>query len=537
MQEAVGLHQQGQLAAAEKIYARILKNYPNQFDALHLLGLSKLQSGKAGEAQRLITAALKVNPNSPDALANLGLVLCALKRPADALTSFDQALAIDPNHFEALANRGNVLIDLGRPDDALAVADKVLAREPRHLPSRVNRANALLALGQGDAAIAEYDGALALNPNDIKALFNRANALFDAGRYPESLAGYDRLLALVSQHAEAWNSRGLTLQALGRHQDARASYTKAMSLQKDHADAHFNAALALLTLGDYTGGFAAYEWRWKRRARRSFGRPLWLGEYPLGRKAILLHAEQGLGDTIQYARYALLLAQGGAKVALEVQGELKSLLAGLENVTVLARGEALPAFDLHCPLGSLPLACKTTLESVPAAIPYLRADEERVGKWRPRLEALPGKRIALAWAGNPVHINDRNRSIALARLRPLLGIPGVSFVSVQRDLRDSDREFLGENHITHFGDGLADFDDTAAILALADLVVTVDTAVAHLAGAMGRPLWLLLPFWPDWRWTLDRDSPWYPHARLFRQGQGGWDPVIEQVRTEILKIS
>jgi len=472
MQEAVGLHQQGQFAAAEKIYARILKNYPNQFDALHLLGLLKLQAGKAGEAQRLITAALKVNPNSPDALANLGLVLCALKRPADALASFDQALSLDPGHFEALANRGNVLIDLGRPEEARVTLDRVLAREPRHLPSRVNRANALVALGQGDAAIAEYDQALALNQNDIKALFNRAHALFDVGRYAESLAGYDRLLALVPQHAEAWSSRGLALQALGRHQDARASYVKAISVQKDYVDAHVNAALALLTVGDYARGFAAYEWRWKRFARRSFGKPLWLGEYPPGRKAILLHAEQGLGDTIQYARYAPLLAQAGAKVALEVQPELKSLLAGLDNVTVLAHGDAPPAFDLHCPLGSLPLAFKTTLNDVPASIPYLRASDERIARWRLRIEALPGRRIALAWAGNPAHINDRNRSIALARLRPLLGIPGVSFVSVQRDLRGPDREFLGnQTLITHLGDELADFGDTAAVLSLADRVM------------------------------------------------------------------
>jgi hypothetical protein len=221
-------------------------------------------------------------------------------------------------------------------------------------------------------------------------------------------------------------------------------------------------------------------------------------------------------------------------VIVEVQGELKPLLAGLEGVSVIARGEPLPAFDLHCPLGSLPLACRTEPASVPAAIPYLHADAERLAKWRPRLDALPGRRVALAFAGNPEHINDRNRSIALSRLAPLLSTPGVSFISVQREVRDADRAALGNAALTHLGDALADFADTAAVLALADLVITVDTSVAHLAGALGRPLFVLLPFWPDWRWTLEGASPWYPDARLFRQGaDGDWDAVIERVRGEL----
>jgi hypothetical protein len=538
LQEAVALHQQGQLAAAEKGYSRILKSFPDQFDALHLLGLLKLQAGKAGEAQRLITAALRINPSSADALTNLGLVLGTLKRPADALASFDKALALEADHFEALANRGNVLLDLGRAEDALACFDQVLAREPRHLPARVNRGNALVALGRAEAAIGEYDAALALNPNDLKAQFNRANALFRIGRYADSLGGFDRLLALAPRHAEALSARGLALQALGRHQDALESYARAITLAKDHADAHFNEALALLTVGDYARGFAGYEWRWKRAgiARRSLGKPLWLGEYPLGRKTILLHAEQGLGDTIQFARYAPLLARGGATVVLEVQGELKELFGHFDGVSVIARGEALPGFDVHCPLGSLPLAFRTELASVPAGIPYLCTSEARIAKWRPRLAALPGRRVALAWAGNPAHINDRNRSVPLEKLKPLLAAPGVSFVGIQRDVRENERAMLNdEQRITHLGAELEDFSDTAAVLALCDLVVTVDTAVAHLSGAMGRPTFILLPFWPDWRWTLDRDaSPWYPDARLFRQGaDGAWEPVIERVKAAL----
>lgn len=542
LQEAIALHRQGQLAAAEKIYARILKSYPDQFDALHLSGLAKLQGGKAGEAQRLIAAALKVAPQSPDAHANMGLVLGALKRPEDALASFERALALQPGHLEALSNLGNVLLDLGRTAEALGSFEQVLAREPRHLPSRVNRGNAFLKLGRIEEAVGEYDAALALNSSDVTALFNRANALFRLGRYAESLAGFDRLLALAPSHAEGLSTRGLALQAMGRHEDALASYAKAIVLNKDYADAHFNEALALLTVGDYARGFAEYEWRWKRAgiARRSFGKPLWLGEYPLGRKTILLHAEQGLGDTIMFARYAPLLARAGATVVLEVQEALKDLLAGLDGVAkVVARGEPLPAFDVHCPLGSLPLALKTTIDAVPADIPYLRASGDRIATWRARLDALPAPRVGLAWAGNAAHMNDRNRSIPLARLAPLLSMPGISFVGLQRDVPAGDEAALSTARFDNFGASLESFADSAALASTCDVIVAVDTAVAHLSAAMGRPTIVLLPFWPDWRWTLDRDaSPWYPAALPFRQPHDGdWDTPLAKVRAEIAALA
>jgi hypothetical protein len=244
-----------------------------------------------------------------------------------------------------------------------------------------------------------------------------------------------------------------------------------------------------------------------------------------------------LGDTIQFARYAPLIARTGAKVVLEVQKELKALLAKLEGVAAVhGRGEPLPAFDVQSPLASLPLAFKTQLATVPAHIPYLRAGAESIAKWRPRLEALPSPRIALAWAGRASHANDRNRSIPLSALLPLLSVPDVSFVAVQRDLRGDDAALLAQwPRVVQLGEELADFADTAAVLALADLVISVDTSVAHLAAAMGRPTWILLPFQPDWRWTLDRDSsPWYPAARLFRQpAPGDWDSVIDRISVEL----
>lgn len=535
--QAVALHQQGRLDEAEKLYARALKLQRDNFDALHLLGVLNHQRGKPAEAHRLIAAALKVNPNSPDALSNLGMVLNALDRGPEALAAIDKALTIAPGHADALNNRGNVLLDLKRPEEAVGAFDAVLAAAPRHLQARINRGNALTEMGQADLGLADYDAALAAAPNHPLAHYNRGNALRFLGREGEAIAAYEAALATAPQHVNAWLNRGHALAALNRHRDAVASYDRALALKPDHADAHFNAAMSLLTVGDYARGFQEYEWRWKRTgmvSRKEFRRPPWLGETPLAGKTIVLHAEQGLGDTVQFARYVPQIAAMGARVVLEVPPELKPLLAGLDGVReVVVRGEKLPPYDRHCPLGSLPLACRTDASNIPAAIPYLRAPEAYLTKWRARLDQLPAPRVALAWSGRAAHPNDRNRSMSLAQLEPLLAAPGVSFISVQRELRADDAEALSrEPGITHVGAQLDDFADTAAVLELCDLLVCVDTSVAHVAGALGRPVALLVPFQPDWRWMLDRDtSPWYPGIRLFCQpAPRDWDSVIVRVR-------
>jgi hypothetical protein len=367
------------------------------------------------------------------------------------------------------------------------------------------------------------------------AHFNRGVVLIKLRRYAEAVAANDRAVAAAPDYVTAWLNRGMALAQLRRFDEAITSYGEVLARRKDNADAHFNRALALLTIGDYRGGFDDYEWRWRRTgmpAQKSRGRRLWLGEFPLNGKTILLHAEQGLGDTIQFARYAPLIAAQGAKVVLEVQPELKSLMLRLDGVTAaVARGEAPPPFDMHCPLGSLPLALKTELPVVPAQIPYLSADEAHLQKWSARIEHLPRPRIAIAWAGNPAHDNDRNRSIALAALLPLLAVP-ANFISIQRDVRSADAaELAATRQLTHLGDELSHFDDTAAALALCDLLITVDTAPAHLAGAMGRPVWVLVPFAPDWRWMRDGETtPWYPTARVFRQfALADWNAVIARV--------
>ena len=543
LQEALTLQQHGRLREAEKIYTRVLKAVPDQFDALNLLGTVKAQRGQAGEAYRLITAALKINPRAADAWVNPGIVLHALKRDQEALESFDKVLALKPGDVDALLHRGNALLALGRAQDALAAFDEVLALMPRHAHARLNRGLALAALGRHQEAVADFEAALASSPANPSAQYNYGISLFSLGRYAEAVAAYDRALAIASDHVKAWNNRGLALQALNRFDDALTSYCKALESQKDFADAHFNQALALLTIGDFRRGFEEYEWRWRRTGMPAHGRgrPLWLGEYPLGGRTILLHAEQGLGDTIQFARYVPLLARTGAKIVLEVQPQLKALLRQIEGVgAVVARGEPLPSFDVHCPLGSLPLVLKTEPATIPAEVPYLRADDARIAKWRPRLEALGRPRIAVAWSGNVQHMNDRNRSIPLSALAPLWSVGSVRFLAVQRDLRSGDAELLAdEPHVAQIGTELDDFADTAAVLALVDLVITVDTSVAHLAGAMGRPVWILVPFSPDWRWTLSGESSrWYATARLFRQPSlGDWDSVIDRLRSELQGFS
>jgi tetratricopeptide (TPR) repeat protein len=552
LNEALALHRQGRLRDAEKIYARVLKAAPDHFDALNLLGTVKAQLGRVGDAHRLLAAAVKVNPRVPQAWLNFAHVLHLLKRDQEALECCDKACALAPDNVDCLNARANALLSLGRPQEALEQFREVLRHAPAHPEAHLNSGIASAALGATEDAVAQFDRALSIVPRHPVAHFNRGLALYELGRYADAVGAHDSALAVIPDHSGAWLNRGRALAALNRLDDAVSSYGKATALRKDDADANFMESLALLTQGDYRRGFEKYESRWRRSgmpAQKGRGRPLWLGAYPLAGKTVLLHAEQGLGDTIQFARYVPQLAAAGAKVVLEVQADLKPLMERLDGAaTVIARGEAPPPFDVHCPLGSLPLALKTETSTVPAQIPYLSADDTHLAKWSVRLGSLRRPRIALAWSGNASHINDRNRSIDFARLAALFPPPnasaqagegreeGVRFLSIQREVRAEDAAALAaESRIIHIGAELADFCDTAAVIALCDLVISVDTAVVHLAGAMGRPVWVLVPFAPDWRWTLDGEvSPWYPTARLFRQtALGDWEGVVARVAREL----
>jgi Flp pilus assembly protein TadD len=547
MNEAMAAQGQGRLREAEKIYARVLKAVPNNFDALNLLGTVKAQQGHIGEAHRLFNAAVKANPAAPQGWSNLGQALHALKRSGEALECLDKARALAPDDVNILHQHANTLLSLQRPGEALAELQAVLARAPQQVEARINCGLAQAALGLPDLALAEFDAARALAPRHPGASYNRGVALIKLRRYADAVAANDAAVAVEPGYSNAWLNRGKALVQLNRHDEAIASYGQVLAIKKDHANALFNRALALLALGDYRRGFADYEWRWRRTGmppQKSRGKPLWLGEYPLARKTVLLHAEQGLGDTIQFARYVPTLAAAGAKVVLEVPPELKVLMSRLDGAaTVIAQGEApgpqILAFDVHCPLGSLPLALKTEPATVPAPIPYLAAGGAHLAKWSEQIGALPQPRIAIAWSGNPEHDNDGNRSIAFSRLTPLFARSSASFVSIQRDVRPEDATALAaEPRVTHVGGELEDFSDTAAVLALCDLVIAVDTAAVHLAGAMGRPVWVLVPFAPDWRWTLHGETtPWYPTARLFRQtALEDWDGVIARIAAELARL-
>jgi len=575
IQQALDLQRRGKLPQAEKLYTEVLSARPEYFEALHMLAVIKLETGDPVAALRMMIGALKARPKSPEVLFNYSLVLDALGqydealatldvvlsikrrfveahnnrgavleklgRNEEALESFRRALEMKSNHTDALYNQASVLRKLGRHDEALKSFDRVLAIKPDHVKAHNNRGTALELLGRREDALASYDRALAIDANFVEAYNNRGNTLLKLGRHEDALACYERALALEPFHAEVLNNRGNALAALGRHREALATCLQAAAVNPNHVNAQWNAGLLQLRLGEFAAGLKQYEWRWKREERagtqRHYPQPLWLGDAPVADRTILLHREQGFGDTIQFARYAPLLVKQGARVILEVQPPLKSLMATIgAGVEVIGSGEKIPSFDLHCPLMSLPLAFRTELGTIPAEIPYLAAAPERIEQWSGRLPPQRGLRVGLVWSGNAVHKDDQNRSIALARLAPLFDLAGIEFIGLQKDVRDADAETMAdERRIADIGRQFDDFCDTAAAITLMDLVIAVDTSVAHLAGALGKPIWVLLPFCPDWRWLTDRDdNPWYPTARLFRQPAiGNWERVIEQVRQEL----
>jgi tetratricopeptide (TPR) repeat protein len=518
-------------------FERALSIKPDYVDAHVDRGYALEDLRRPAEALASYDRALAIRRDHARAHCNRGGVLRDLRRPAEALASYDQALAIKPDYVEAFNNRGLALLDLQRRAEALASFERALALRPGHVRALNNRGNTLQDLERPAEALASYDQALAIQPRYAQAHYNRGTVLRDLHRPGEALASFDQALAINPGHVDALNNRGLVLRELDRPREALSSYDRALSLDANYAEAHSNRSCLRLLLGDFDRGWEEFEWRWRTPAcapwRRDFVQPLWRGEEPLAGRTILLHAEQGFGDAIQFARYAPLVAARGAKVVLEAPPPLTALFSRIEGVSsVVGRGEKLPDFDCHCPLLSLPLAFKTGRATIPATVPYLSAREERVRAWRQRLPETGMRRVGIAWAGNANFKGDQTRSIGLARLSPLLAVPGVAFFSLQRELRAGDRDILRSNpHVTHMGDAVEDFSDTAAIMACLDLVISSDTSVAHLAGALGRPVWILLQYVADWRWLLDRqDSPWYPTARLFRQpALDGWESVIRQV--------
>ena len=449
---------------------------------------------------------------------------------AEALASYDSALALRPDYVEALNNRGVTLWELQRFDEALASYDRALAVEPDYVEALSNRGNALIKLQRHDEALASYSRALAVRPNHAEALNNCGNVLKELNRLDEALANYDRALALRPEYAEAHCNRGVVLCELKRLDEAVASYDRALVLRPDYAEAHFNRGSILLLAGDAKTGWPELEWRWLMKASPSG--PLnsktafWSGEELEGRH-LLVFSEQGAGDVILFARCLPFMAQKGCHITFQTSEKLvrmlRPLTSGIEVISAPGTGQK---FDFQCPLMSLPYLLKTDLASISTSIPYLRAEEALVARWRDRI-GEQGFKIGIAWQGNPQAANDQKRSIALRQYLALARIPGVRIISLQKVHgldqlaglpEDVTIETLGED----FDNGPDAFVDTAAMMDSLDLVLTSDTSIAHLAGALGRPTWVALQYVPHWMWMLDReDSPWYPTMRLFRQSGKG----------------
>ena len=429
------------------------------------------------------------------------------------------------------------LFQAGRWDEAEALCNEIERAEGgKHFYAWHLLSVIALHRGQHEAAAELATRALALDPRHVDVLCNRGAALRNLGRYQEALVDYESALAVNPGHGAAHNNRGVALAALNRYAEAQEAYERALAINARDDRARFNRGLARLVRGDLAAGLADFEARWTgsdtQAGHRPMGTPQWTGREPIEGKTVLLHAEQGLGDSIQFARFVPRVAQRGATVILETHGSLGPLLEQMPGVSrVIARGDPIPPHDFHCPLMSLALAFGTTLATIPSEVPYLRAPTGHVERWRARLGPRARARVGLAWSGSTTLRNDRNRSIPLAELARLRALP-FDFIALQKDVRASDEEALRAGPaLATFGDELSDFRDTAALVELTDLVISVDTAVAHLAGAMAKPVWVLLPWSPDWRWMLDRtDSPWYPTARLWRQSRpADWQGVIARL--------
>jgi len=501
LEAAVNLHRAGRLEAAEAAYRAILVRAPDDPDALHLLGVLAAQAGRANESVELIRRALDARPGSAELHANLALALRRTGRLDQALGAYRRAAELGPDRTEAWLNLGKACLELGELEPAVAAFNRALAVRPAYPDAENDLGVALTRVGDLEGALAAYRRALALDPARVTTSSNLAATFYNLGQIDEAIA----------------------------------TARRAIALDPTCADAHLTLGASLLISGRFAEGWPEYEWRWKALGLPPSSAPTlpptWDGSDPAGRR-ILLTSEQGLGDTLQLVRYAPLVAARGARVVVGCRPILERLLRTVEGIErVVADGEPLPPIDLTIPLPSLPGIFGTTLATVPARVPYLAPDSQARERWRARLASRSRAfNVGLVWAGQPQNRTDRWRSIPLRALAPLATVPGVAFHSLQGG--DAARQIEGVPWpIVDDNAELHDFADIAALVANLDLVISVDTAGAHLAGALGKPVWTLLPRAPDWRWLLEReDTPWYPTMRLFRQTRSGdWADVVARV--------
>ena len=519
---ALELSGQGRYLEALTEFDRALADLPEptRADALSKRGGALMALGRAHEALESFERAILANPEHADANFNRGVALQGMGRFEDAAASYARAIEIDPADAQAWNNRGVVLGELRRLDEALRCLDRAVTMQPEYADAHNNRAVILGEMRDFGAALLSLDRAVALKPGYVDAMYNRGNLQVEMQDCPAAVA----------------------------------SYEEAITLDPGYAQAHWNQGLCHLRLGDFGRGWPKFEWRWDAvpgMRRAAYAQPLWLGGAPLAGRTILLHAEQGLGDTLQFCRFAAQVHALGARVLLEVQPPLRELLSGLEGVErVFAQGETLPDFDFQCPLMSLPLALGTSLASIPAAGAYLASDPLKRAYWRQRLGDEPALRVGVVWSGGfrphqPVTWGVNERRNMHPRHLAALDVPGVRLYSLQKG-----REALAQwaelqasgwkgPALLDYTNDLADFSDTAALISILDLVISVDTSVAHVAGALGKPVWLLNRFDSCWRWMLERpDTPWYASMRIFRQSApGDWEGVMHAVREQIAGVA
>jgi tetratricopeptide (TPR) repeat protein len=529
--QALGRHQEAAAALGRAIAVE-----PRNPDYLNDRGVALMESGAAKEAVQDFDAALALAPEFFGAFLNKGLALKQCGDGHGALAALDQAIALNPSYAPAHNNRAAVLLDLKEVALAMAAADRAIALTPDFAAAWNNKGLALLGLEDASAALESFECAARLDPTNAAAHYNTAGIYWQRGEYPKAAEAYRHCLRTAPQHLVALNDLGLAEAALGNPPAAIECYDRVLRLAPDFAEAQFNKSLTCLLLGNFAEGWRLWEARKRKKTPvgyRDFGLPLWTGAQEISGRHILLHWEQGFGDTVQFIRYAPMVQAKGADVALLVQPELAPLIRRVMpgiRITEEAPAEA----ALQCPLMSLPRAFGTLLGNIPPA-PVWPADETRSIAWRARLGHAGRPRIGFSWRGSAGHGNDRNRSVGVQEFLPLMD-EKVAWFGIQKGMPDSDREALSAvPALRVFDSEVTDFEDTAALVSEMDLIITVDTSLAHLAGSMGRECWVMLPFNPDWRWLLDRrDSPWYPSIRLFRQKRiGDWADVMAELRAAL----
>ena len=507
-------------------------------DAKVTRGTALALKGRRAEAMALFREALQLQPDHAKAHHNLGVALAEEKNLTDALAAFREALVWQPQYPEAHHSLGNTLAEMGRDEEAVLAFREAIRIKPDLADAHHNLGVTLTRLGRAGEAIVYLEHAVRLRPNAADGHNNLGLAYAERGDYQAAEACYRRALQLNPHFADAHTNLGSAFKEQGRLEDAIASYDLALVLEPDQASTRWNRALAWLQMGNYRQGWQEYEWRWRRRGAtpREFNQPLWNGD-DLNGQTILLHCEQGLGDDVQFIRYAALVKKRGGTVCVAAPPSLVELFGSCPGVDrVVPEDQPLPPFDVHAPLMSLPGVFATTLETVPAVVPYLSADPARVERWRQRSRTIPGRKVGVVWQGNPRHKWDRHRSFSLARLESLSRLDDVSLVSLQLGVSEAQ---LSGKKILCLGPEITDFADTAAILHCLDLVICCDTSLAHLAGAMAIPVWVAVATIADWRWLRERDdSPWYPTLRLFRQQQqGDWQNVFCRIARELRELS